>query len=66
MVECPSPNGVSFNKEQWENVRFRTGNVDSKQYADSKRPLANFRALQQDKAVNILREESEEWIKNLS
>lgn len=32
-------------KEQWENVRFRTGNVDSKQYADSKRPLANFRAL---------------------
>lgn len=53
-------------KEQWENVRFRTGNVDSKQYADSKRPLANFRALQQDKAVNILREESEEWIKNLT
>ena len=53
-------------KEQWENVRFRTGNVDSKQYADSKRPLANFSALQQGKAVNILREESEEWIKNLT
>lgn len=55
-----------FKEKQWRHVAFRTGNVSSKQYADSKRPLANFRAVPQDSVVNILRKESEEWIKTLT
>lgn len=51
---------------QWRNVRFKTGGLDSKSYVESKRPLANFRALPQEQAVEILRKESEEWIKSLS
>lgn len=53
-------------KEQWENVRFKTGSIDSKQYIDSKRPLSNFKALTQEMAVDILRKESEIWINKLT
>lgn len=52
--------------EQWRNVRFRTGNQDSRGYADKKRPLADFRAVPQEKVVNVLRKESEKWINGLT
>lgn len=52
--------------KQWQNVRFKTGGLDSRSYVESKRPLANFRALPQEQAVDVLRKESEEWIKGLS
>lgn len=50
----------------WNHVRFKTGDTDSRGYADSKRPLANFHAIPQEKAVNVLREESQEWIETLT
>ena len=50
----------------WRNVRFKTGNMSSKEYAESKRPLANFRAVPQENVVNILRKESEKWIEMLT
>ena len=52
--------------EQWRNVRFRTGNQDSRGYADKKRPLADFRAVPQEKVVDVLRKESEKWINGLT
>ena len=52
--------------EQWRNVRFRTGNQDSRGYADKKRPLADFRAVPQEKVVDVLRKESDEWIRQLT
>ena len=52
--------------EQWRNVRFRTGNQDSRGYVDKKRPLAGFRAVPQEKVVDVLRKESDEWIKQLT
>ena len=52
--------------EQWRNVRFRTGNQDSRGYADKKRPLADFQAVPQEKVVDTLRKESEEWINGLT
>lgn len=51
---------------QWRNVRFKTGGLDSRKYVESKRPLANFRALPKEQVANVLRKESEEWIKSLS
>ncbi|MDY2725673.1 MAG: phage minor capsid protein [Anaerostipes faecalis] len=53
-------------ENMWKNVRFNTGGLSPKEYADSKRPLANFRAVPQDKVVNILRRDSEEWIAKLT
>lgn len=54
-------------KEQaWKNARFRTGDMDSRQYAESKRPLANFRAVPQDQVVDVLRRDSEDWITGLT
>lgn len=53
-------------EKQWRNVRFKTGGLSSKEYAESKRPLANFRTVPEDQVVGILRKDSEEWIKNLS
>lgn len=50
----------------WKRVRFRTGDNDSAGYAESKRPLANFHAVPQEKVVDILRRESEEWISTLT
>lgn len=52
--------------EQWRNVRFRTGNQDSRGYADKKRSLADFQAVPQEKVVNVLRKESEKWINGLT
>lgn len=52
--------------EQWRNVRFRTGNQDSRGYADKKRPLADFQAVPQEKVVDALRKESEKWINGLT
>ena len=52
--------------KQWRNVRFRTGNQDSRGYVDKKRPLAGFRAVPQEKVVDVLRKESDEWIKQLT
>ena len=52
--------------EQWRNVRFRTGNQESRGYADKKRPLADFQAVPQEKVVDTLRKESEEWINGLT
>ena len=52
--------------EQWKNVRFRTGSQDSRGYVDKKRPLADFQAVPQEKVVDVLRKESEEWIKQLT
>lgn len=53
-------------RQQWKNVRLKTGGMDAREYADAKRPLANFRAVPQEKVVDILRTESEEWIHGLS
>lgn len=53
-------------RDEWKNVRFRTGSMDSKEYAESKRPLVNFHAVSQEQVVNILRKESEDWINNLT
>ncbi len=52
--------------KQWRNVRFRTGNQDSRGYVDKKRPLADFRAVPQEKVVDVLRKESDEWIRQLT
>ena len=48
--------------DSWKRVRLRTGDNDSTRYAESKRPLVNFHAVPQEKVVDILRRESEEWI----
>ena len=52
--------------DEWKNIRFKTGGMTGKEYAQSKRPLANFRALPQEKVVDVLREDSKEWIEKLS
>lgn len=51
---------------EWKRVRFKTGGMNNHEYAQSKRPLANFRALPKEKVVDVLREDSKEWIENLS
>lgn len=53
-------------ERMWNHVRFKTDDTDSRGYADSKRPLANFQAIPREKAVNVLREESQEWIERLT
>lgn len=53
-------------EKQWRNVRFKTGGLSSKKYAESKRPLANFRAVPENQATKILMKDSEEWIKGLT
>lgn len=53
-------------EQEWKNARFRTGDMDSRQYAESKRPLANFRAVPQDQVVDVLRRDSEDWITGLT
>ena len=56
----------AIKQREWKHVRMRTGNMDSREYAESKRPLANFRAVPQDQVVSILRAESQDWIDSLS
>ena len=52
--------------DAWKKVYFKTGGMDVGEYADSKRPLAHFHAVSQEQVVNVLRRESEEWIKTLT
>lgn len=47
-------------------AKFKTGNMNTKEYAESKRPLADFKAVPQDQVVAVLRKDSEEWINGLS
>lgn len=53
-------------REEWRNVRFRTGGMDRKEYAEAKRPLANFHAVPQEQVVELLRKESQDWIESLT
>ncbi|WP_411337215.1 phage minor capsid protein [Ruminococcus gauvreauii] len=53
-------------EDMWRHVRFKTGDMDSKRYAESKRPLANFHAVPQEKVVNVLRKESKRWLADLT
>ncbi len=53
-------------RDTWKNVRFRTGNANSKEYVESKRPLANFHAVPREQVVGLLRKDSEEWIQKLT
>lgn len=53
-------------QDQWKHVRMRTGNKSSQEYAELKRPLANFMALPQNRVVDVLRKESVSWIESLS
>ena len=53
-------------RDEWKHVRMRTGNMDSQEYAESKRPLADFRTVPQEQVVNLLRDESQTWIKDLT
>lgn len=50
----------------WKNVRFKTGNMSSKEYVESKRPLADFKAVPQEKVVDVMRKDSEVWIETLT
>ena len=50
----------------WKHARFRTGDADSKEYVEYKRPLANFRAIQQSQVVNRLRKEYSTWKQSLN
>lgn len=51
---------------EWKRARFKTGGMNSHEYVQSKRPLANFRALPKEKVVDVLREDSKRWIEKLS
>ena len=53
-------------EKQWRHVRFKTGNMTSKEYAESKRPLANFQAVPKNRVVDVMRKDSEEWIESLT
>lgn len=53
-------------QNRWKHVRMRTGKVSSQEYAESKRPLADFHAVSQNQVVSLLRTESQEWIDSLS
>lgn len=50
----------------WKHARFRTGDADNKEYVEYKRPLANFRAIQQSQVVNRLRKEYSTWKQSLN
>ena len=52
--------------KQWKHAWFKTGGLNREKYEESKRPLAAFQPLPQEKVVVVLREESEEWIQTLS
>ena len=52
--------------KQWSHIRFKTGNIDSNEYMESKKPLANFKTLPKERVVNVLRKESEIWIDSLA
>ena len=49
-----------------KNVVFKTGNQTTEEYVRSKEPLGNFRAVPPEQVVNVLRKESEPWLKSLT
>lgn len=51
---------------EWKWAHFKMGGMNSHEYVQSKRPLANFRALPKEKVVDVLREDSKRWIEKLS
>ncbi len=53
-------------RDEWSKVHFRTGGKSPMEFAESKKPLADFRAVPQDKVVDLLRRESDKWIKLLT
>lgn len=53
-------------EKEWRHARFKTGNMTSKEYAVSKMPLANFRAVPENYVVDTMRKDSEEWIESLT
>lgn len=50
----------------WKNVRFKNGNMSSNDYVESKRPLADFKAVPQDRVVETMRKDSEVWMEMLT
>ncbi|MCI8274179.1 MAG: minor capsid protein [Lachnospiraceae bacterium] len=52
--------------QEWGRAYLKTGGMDIQEYAESKRPLGSFRALPQDRVVDVLRKDSEEWIQTLT
>lgn len=50
---------------EWKRARFKTGDMNSREYADTKKPLANFRAIPQNQVVNRLRKEYSAWKQSL-
>lgn len=53
-------------EKEWRHARFKTGNMTSKEYAVSKMPLENFRAVPENHVVDTMRKDSEEWIESLT
>ena len=53
-------------ENEWKRARFRTGNVSSEEYAENKKPLADFKAVPQDRVVEAMRKDSEVWIETLT
>ena len=51
--------------KEWKRAHFKTGNVNSREYADTRKPLANFRAIPQNQVVNRLRKEYSAWKQSL-
>ena len=52
--------------KQWNHIRFKTGDIDSDKYMESKKPLAKFKAVPKERVVNVLRRESETWVDSLT
>lgn len=50
---------------EWKRARFKTGDKNSREYVDTKKPLANFRAIPQNQVVNRLRKEYSAWKQSL-
>jgi hypothetical protein len=50
----------------WKHARFKTGGTDAREYADAKRPLANFKAASPEKNEELLCNDAVQWIADLS
>lgn len=53
-------------ENEWKHARFKTGGMSSSEYAESKRPLANFQAVSQDRVVEVMRKDSADWVSSLT
>lgn len=65
-LDADSQQRYEQKRQEWKHVRMKTGEMSSQEYVESKRPLANFKAVPQEKVVDILRNDSEQWINELS